>query len=221
MTELASDRVTVRVGEREFFTTRATLGPSTFFTTLWALHPPEQTEYFVDGDPVLFEHVLRYLRTRIFPLFFDPVKGHDTCLYFALLQQAKFYQIEALESWLARERYKDAVETKSRVVCKLMYGERQISNAIESTFGSGERIQILAYRESVEKNWPCPEKIWQHDGHRDACFEAMCQGRLFPAKPVDMRVLWATMMVTSTEFCEEVCLPVGPSSDEPPPYVPA
>jgi hypothetical protein len=41
----------------------------------------EDGSYFVDADPDLFVHILRYLRRRVLPVFYNLQKGHDYALY--------------------------------------------------------------------------------------------------------------------------------------------
>ncbi|KAK4119371.1 hypothetical protein N657DRAFT_626804 [Parathielavia appendiculata] len=114
-TELVTEAlVRLQVGERHFTTMRDTLTEeSAFFAALlsgrWD-NALDDGSYFIDADPALFEHILRYLRRGIFPLFFDVVKGHDYHLYVSLLEEARYFQITRLENWLERKRYLDAVQ---------------------------------------------------------------------------------------------------------------
>jgi phytoene desaturase (3,4-didehydrolycopene-forming) len=68
-------RVNLLIGERRFTTTRQTLvTESPFFTSLlsgrWG-STLDDGSYFVDADPALFEHILRYLRHSIYPILYD------------------------------------------------------------------------------------------------------------------------------------------------------
>ncbi len=69
----------------------------------------EDGTYFIDADPDLFEHVLRYLRRGVFPVFFDATNGHNYHLYFSLLEEARYFQIPRLADWLEKKRYLEAV----------------------------------------------------------------------------------------------------------------
>src|SRR4051812_48134438 len=80
--------VRLKVGGRRFVTTRETLTEeSAFFASLlsgrWDNALPDGS-YFINADPALFEHILRYLRRSVFPLFFDAENGHDHHLYLSL-----------------------------------------------------------------------------------------------------------------------------------------
>ncbi|KAG6277970.1 hypothetical protein E4U48_000825 [Claviceps purpurea] len=109
-------RIKLLVGERTFITTRDTLiRESPFFrrhfSGPWA-EPPQDGIYFVDADPALFEHILRYLRQSVFPLFYRQSIGHNLGLYAALRKEAEFFQIQRLQTWLSQGRYLDAVHEK-------------------------------------------------------------------------------------------------------------
>jgi hypothetical protein len=72
-------RVTLQVGERRFVTTLQTLEKSGGFASLsrrW-VNRQEENSYFVDADPTIFEHILRYLRRGVLVIFYDKAKGHD------------------------------------------------------------------------------------------------------------------------------------------------
>ena len=114
---LAADvQVHLQVGERHFTTTRETLiSESAFFASLlsgrWSNSLPDGS-YFIDADPTLFEHILRYLRRGVLPIFFDQARGHDYALYLSLLEEARYFGICRLEEWLANKRYLDVFEIR-------------------------------------------------------------------------------------------------------------
>jgi len=90
--------VTLLVGERLFITARQILErESCFFASLlsgrWNSALLPDGSYFVDADPGLFKHILRYLRRGLFPIFRDIQKGHDHLLYLALLEEARYFQV--------------------------------------------------------------------------------------------------------------------------------
>ncbi|KAK4077984.1 hypothetical protein Purlil1_12182 [Purpureocillium lilacinum] len=214
----ASNRVVLRVGEQQFITTKTTLAPARFFTTLWVLAEPADGEYFVDGDAQLFAHVIRFLRTRRFPLFYSRQDGFDQALYLSLLKQARFYQVEALEAWIAEKRYLDAVWISSRTVSDTLYGERQFLHMQEKLWTSAEVPHVLSLKElgSVTKQWRCPGNVWKHDGNRLFCYRARCPG-LAGYSMADMRTWKAEVRLTAVEIRDGV-LDAGPDPDGPPPY---
>ncbi|KAE8146563.1 hypothetical protein BDV25DRAFT_169794 [Aspergillus avenaceus] len=94
-------KIELQDGERRFITFRQTLvGESGFFASLlsgrWNSASTDGS-YFIDADPYLFDHVLRYLRRGIFPIFYDPVNGH------------KF------PKWLEKQTYLEAVRAAHSV----------------------------------------------------------------------------------------------------------
>jgi hypothetical protein len=112
-----SDRqITLQVGERRFITTRKTLvDESCFFASLlsgrWD-NAQEDGSYFIDSDANLFEHILRYLRRGVLPVFYDRLKGHDYALYGALLEEARFFRIDTLEKWLREQKYLQVIQVE-------------------------------------------------------------------------------------------------------------
>ncbi|PVH80711.1 hypothetical protein DL98DRAFT_627297 [Cadophora sp. DSE1049] len=54
--------------------------------------------FFINADLELFEHVLRYFRCNVFPIFYYNVKGYDYFLYLAFLEKVKYFQILRLEN---------------------------------------------------------------------------------------------------------------------------
>ncbi|RAL03116.1 BTB/POZ domain-containing protein [Aspergillus ibericus CBS 121593] len=161
-------RLTLQVGERTFTTTHSTLSESTFFTSLlssrWANNALPDGSYFIDADPTLFEHILRYLRRGIYPLFYSPDKGHDYALYAALLEEARYFGIAGLESWLKEKRYLDAVEISTWV--------DTIDDGDTTLLHKTRRVNdwVGYYPEWVlGKVYVCPRGIAVHRGNPWAC----------------------------------------------------
>src|SRR5437763_426520 len=97
---IPGEKIILQVGERRFVTTRGTLTQeSGFFSSmlsgLWD-NAEADGSYFIDSDPLLFEHILRYLRRGVHPIFYDNLRGHDHALYQALLEEARYFQIGEL-----------------------------------------------------------------------------------------------------------------------------
>ena len=83
-----------------------------FFRSLlsrWTDNLQDDGSYFIDIDPDIFHHILRYLRLGTFPVFFDKIKGHDYGLYSDVLAQARYFGIEPLGIWVEEKRYYAAV----------------------------------------------------------------------------------------------------------------
>jgi hypothetical protein len=216
-----SQRITLQVGEQTFVTTRPTLAGSGYFEALFSQHPNEQTEFFIDGDPDLFQHILRYLRTGMFPLFHDRDKGHDPVLYTALLQQARFYQVEPLVNWISHKRYLAAVWTKQRPVFRNLYGDKQIEAAHDFICHLGESWEVVSMEERFAKCWNCPSRNWRHQGMKASCVKGGCYINQYRDQTVDSRIVGVLAIVKSVETDESVCLPMDLDHMDPPPYAPA
>ncbi|KAK3180330.1 hypothetical protein K4F52_008301 [Lecanicillium sp. MT-2017a] len=216
---ITSSRVTIRVGEREFFTTRPTLSESRLFSDLFAAQPT-RTEFFIDDEPDLFAQVLRFMRTRRYPLFYSRGEGHDQVKYRELLAAARFYRVDALETWLAAKRYHGAVWLKTDYKVATLFGQDQIDHLQELAWEGHEEGRILHVNDKNLKVWCCPAKLWRHDGHQMKCTKAKCtrrDGRLYQNQMATMRVLDVKALVTSVEIREDALL-AGPSAEVPPPY---
>ncbi|PWY86595.1 hypothetical protein BO94DRAFT_546819 [Aspergillus sclerotioniger CBS 115572] len=161
-------RLTLQVGERIFTTTRSTLSESTFLDSLlssrWTSNALPDGSYFIDVDPTLFEHILRYLRRGIYPLFYSPDKGHDYALYAALLEEARYLGILKLQTWLEEKRYLNAVEVSTWMET-IDDGD---TSFLEKTRPANEWMEL--YPEwGVKKTYLCPRRIVVHRGSPGAC----------------------------------------------------
>ncbi|KAF2273210.1 uncharacterized protein EI97DRAFT_496147 [Westerdykella ornata] len=158
-------RITLQVGERRFVTTLQTLQESGFFASLlsgrWD-NAQGDGSYFVDADPTLFEHILRYLRRGVLPIFYDKAKGHDYGMYLALLEEAKYLDITRLVDWLEKKQYLHAIKTK--VSSKEVEGTDQLCATRESN------VDLRWHPTWVtRKVYICPRRIYAHRGDARAC----------------------------------------------------
>ncbi|KAG6023959.1 hypothetical protein E4U40_003652 [Claviceps sp. LM458 group G5] len=141
----APGTIKLLVGERTFITTRRTLTTESGyfrqrFATPWG-RTPQDGAYFIDADPVLFEHILRYLRHPAFPLFYDHVHGHDVGLYASLHNEAVHFQISRLQKWLSAKRYLEAIQVKHTM--------KVVENWNDCTLPSDTYLTAEPYREEV------------------------------------------------------------------------
>ncbi|KAJ3484227.1 hypothetical protein NLG97_g7106 [Lecanicillium saksenae] len=226
-TPVLDSRVVLRVGEKQFFTTRATLAESHLLTALLSTEATQDGEYFLDADPDIFSQVMRFLRTRRFPLFWDNASGYDTAKYLELLVAAQFYQIPTLEMWLSEKRYLGVMNIKSEYKKYRLYGTDQIIRMHELCWDREEQTRILSISESKGKAHACPQKFWRHDGDQGKCMKAKCfQAQLRSSSSlgplplnnvVVMRLLDVTVLITKPEIRAGV-LSAGAYPDGPPPY---
>ena len=158
-------QITLQVGERRFVTTRETLVPeSNFFTSLlsgWWDNALTNGSYFIDADSTLFEHILRYLRRRVLPIFYDIDKGHDHALYLALLEDAKYFQIARLQEWLEKKRYLYALTVEWSV-------EEVEGTPCPTTLSTDTGVEYYPGW-GTKKVYACPRGIYAHRGQPGAC----------------------------------------------------
>jgi len=159
-------QITLQVGERHFITTHETLvAESHFFASLlsgrWD-NAQEDGSYFIDADANLFEHILRYLRRGVLPIFYDKMKGHDYALYLALLEEAKYFQITRLKDWLEKKQYLLTLKTKYSAT------EIEGAEALLATLGTDMEVEYFPAW-STKKVYICPRGIYVHRGNPCAC----------------------------------------------------
>ncbi|RAR00165.1 btb poz-like protein [Stemphylium lycopersici] len=109
-----TEAFTINVGGRSFTTLKSTLERSPFLATLLSSHWAGSTCYFngvvfVDRSPLLFEHILDFLRSSAPPIFWTRTNGFDLPLYASLLREAEYFQIEALAIWIRNRQYINAI----------------------------------------------------------------------------------------------------------------
>ncbi|KAK8065127.1 hypothetical protein PG997_011874 [Apiospora hydei] len=125
--------IKLQVGECQFTTILNTLvDESTFFASMfsgdWNNPTTSDGAVFIDSDGQIFRHILAYLRSGRFPLFYDAANHvFDIALYQALLGEAKFFGIPRLQQWIEQHRYEGAVQV-----------HRQ-----SHYFGSGQKLNEL------------------------------------------------------------------------------
>jgi len=116
---------------------------------------------YIDADPDLFTHILKYLRRGVFPLSYsaEPGRGHDHKLYMDLLGEARHFRLPMLEHWLSQKLYLRAVE----VTTHARAGSAP-NRAWSSDFVSTE---LVSYPETELKKWACRDEILAK--HDDMC----------------------------------------------------
>ncbi|KAG9250636.1 uncharacterized protein F5Z01DRAFT_609729, partial [Emericellopsis atlantica] len=111
--------VTINTSQRTFVTDfEGWQGRSLYFDRLFSGKWDDKKEdgsYFIETDANIFEHVLRYLRTGVLPVFYDSTAGHNFPLYQALLEESKYFAIDRLEKWLRERKYLEAVKIEYMV----------------------------------------------------------------------------------------------------------
>jgi phytoene desaturase (3,4-didehydrolycopene-forming) len=118
--------------------------------------------YFIDVDPDLFEHILRYYLRRpdVFPLFYDDAKGHGFLKYYALLGEARYFGIEPLSGWIEQRKYAEALSVEyTREKWKYLDPVRVPSDTTIAPYSSN----------TPGKTWICPQGFSYHMGDATRC----------------------------------------------------
>lgn len=68
---------------------------------------------FIDGDGDSFEHLLRYLRLKTKPLFWDHATGFDIQKYNALQVTADYFGVTDLSEWIKAKMYLKVVTIRT------------------------------------------------------------------------------------------------------------
>ncbi|KAG5974847.1 hypothetical protein E4U55_007996 [Claviceps digitariae] len=202
---VSDTRIKLLVGGRLFHTTKQTLvSESSYFASLlsgrWT-PPLEDGAYFVDADPSLFEHILRYLRHSIFPLFYDQARGHDLGLYVGLLGEATYFGIERLQKWLEDKEYLKAV----RMECSMRVIDDWDKDIV---IAESDTVVELHPRWDTKKVYLCPRRIYVHRGDPLRCGR-QCQNAKGDDDTdyEDEPVFKVAVMKKKTVLRADVCVP--------------
>jgi hypothetical protein len=133
----------------------------------------------IENDPELFGEVLRYLRTGMFPLYWDRVNGFDYRRYAEMEMQAKMYQLPVLLQWIRDRRYLDVVTTE--VVMKETRIRKGAEHYQRHVLLGNEEETVDSVIAGVEEVWMCPASIEAHEGDSTLCEVEGCCGDLLRA----------------------------------------
>jgi hypothetical protein len=164
--------MTLRIGGRRVQTRPDTLihGSGYFkrqLSGLWTWTPEADGSYFVDADPDLFAHLLRFMRRpEIFPLYYTKTHGYDYDLYNRLEVEAKYFEIDELYMWIKEKKYLEAVTTHTHSA--RIYTLNQLADRILSVHNEEENHVVPRIR----RVYICPRGILVHRGDKDKCGHA-------------------------------------------------
>ncbi|KAK7529902.1 uncharacterized protein J3D65DRAFT_672291 [Phyllosticta citribraziliensis] len=159
--------ITLNVGGTPFVVLRDTLSSSLFFQGLlsgrWEHNRLADGSYFVDWEPEVFRHVLKYLRTGHLPSCWKGLQhGFDYEFADELREAAEFFGVEELREWLQRKKFLEKVEVRINT-------ESYKSGCLGlKTYGYG--IIPECHVQLVSKNGgPCPKAQDWYNEHIAKC----------------------------------------------------
>ena len=161
--------ISINVGGRKYQTSPETLrAESGLFrhqlSDCFTWTPESDGSYFLDADPELFEHLLRFMRRPdVFPLFYTKSNGFDYGLYSRLEAEAEYFQIDALHQWIKEKRYQQVVKVKTGVPTT-----RNIV-LIEPSTCDGNTTEKWHVIPRTRQVYVCPRQIGVHQGDPSKC----------------------------------------------------
>jgi len=197
-TPLPERSITLQVGERRFTTLPSTLvAGSSFFASLlstrWAGSKSVDDSYFVDADPDLFAHILRYLRREVLPIVYDRNHGFDHAFYQALEVEADYFGVEKLRKWVGEKGYLRAVTIQYSV--EVVRGEGINGGGNRNTVdGNTECSYYPSW--GTETVYQCPRGISIHNGNPAKCGLWCVRAKGDDANQYVERSLSRTLVVT-------------------------
>ncbi|CAO2654971.1 Nn.00g117040.m01.CDS01 [Neocucurbitaria sp. VM-36] len=167
--------VTLNIGGRKFTVARDTLRESKLFrlqlSDNYTWTPEADGSYFLDADPDLFVHILRFMRRpSAFPLFYNSATGFDYDLYNRLEVEAEYFQLDALHAWIKEKKYLQAVKVSTG------YPVMQDLEEVGPNMYQANRSDDWHVIPRTRKVYLCPRQIHVHRGHPELC-GAACHRR--------------------------------------------
>ncbi|KAI0012665.1 hypothetical protein F4779DRAFT_567502 [Xylariaceae sp. FL0662B] len=209
-------RVSLQVGETRFHTLEETLiHESAYFAAQLPSLLSTYHLFFIDADPGLFKHILNYLRTRTFPVFFDTAtQTFDLAKYQALLGEARFFGIPKLEAWIKEEKYLDVVDIKKSTT--IVSDAEDMTELLQRAAKTNTRVDVHATWGS-KRVYVCPRDIFVHRGDRARCGQACEKARERLGCGIDYEeepVLRAVVTTTKVSLNPAACMRDEPDVTE-------
>ncbi|KAF1919957.1 hypothetical protein BDU57DRAFT_441639 [Ampelomyces quisqualis] len=211
--------ITLNVGGRKFQTAIDTLRSESGLLAVnlsegYTWEPQADGSYFLDADPDLFEHLLRFMRRpEVFPLLHTKADGYNYDMYNRLEAEAFYYQMDTLHKWLKAKTYLQAFKTEigAPVIRNISFVSQYMPAVSMPEIEKDEKIHILA---CMRKVYLCPRQIAAHRGHADLCGQACHRRQAENAVMYEDEPYWQVMtMKKKVVYDEEVCR-IGLGSSE-------
>ena len=168
--------VEVDVGGHKFKCDQATLtdGSDYFaaqYSGSWTITMQEDGSVFIDRDGEIFSHILAFLRSGDYPIFYDVATGHDFLRYRRLLTEARYFIVGELVAWLEQKRYLKAIKVQTQM--------RIVDEGTELNLpGNWTRNQTQFYLDKY-KSYLCPSRYARHMDDPNEC---TCSGGTYEDK---------------------------------------
>lgn len=194
----------LQVGEQRFLTSRDTLSRSDHLNAIasgrWDSNKQADGSYFIDVDPEIFKHILRFLRHGVYPLCYDKAKGHNYATYAAIQKLADYLVIPKLVKWLNQGQYIKAVTTET--IAHIVEGVDKLDGTKDS---STETSYHPTWR--TVKKYVCPRGIALHYGNAWRCGRD-CRRAQGDADDEyeDCPVLSTLVLTEKTVFDNNICM---------------
>ena len=130
--------------------------------------------------------------------------GHDLVKYHAMLEDARYYAIPALERWLLEERYLEAV-TITRTM-DVLAGPRGLQY-VGIADAQHSKLQFTPMRPKVKKTYVCPRRIAVHYGAPEKCGQACDRAQGDDPLNYDEEEIEQMLVVrTDVRYDRELCM---------------
>ncbi|KAI0385471.1 hypothetical protein F5Y04DRAFT_276800 [Hypomontagnella monticulosa] len=203
--------ICLRIGERHFIVHLDTLiRQSTYFAAFYA-HGSEAYDgaLFVDSDPDIFGHIINFLRTGIYPLFFDSnTQTFDHVEYFYLLTESKRFGVQKLIDWITDKKYLNAVKVTKSVTILDDITSGFLQDYLNQRAPSDDKVDVSTTW-AAKKVYLCPRGIEVHRGDRSRCgrvCEAVRRQRGGRVEFEETSMLSAIITTTKISIDPQYCL---------------
>lgn len=130
--------------------------------------PQADGSYFLDADPEIFEHLLRFMRRPCScPLFWSKDRGFDYDMYRRLQDEAEYFQVDKLCQWIKDKKYENAFS-----ICVYSPGIVEAEDHVPRRNLDGPFSESRHFVTKTRQSYVCPREIIEHRGAPGRCGKA-------------------------------------------------
>lgn len=162
----------------------------------------------IDFEPEHFGHILRYIRTGLYPVFYDEaLGGHNVPKYLIVKKCADMYGVEKLAQWLANKRYEEVVVKEYTI--RWEQRKQDQPNPYSHAYMPSDKTLTFIPTGHTEKVYTCPRDIAVHRGDKSRCGQACFKAEhrdyedRFEEEPAGLVLVVGCKTVWRTELMEE------------------